>query len=221
MAGEKRLKTKIKRRSAGLVITPPQPRRVEADHPAKLLFKEAIESARSIAEGEAKDEGLVEEMPPPPLMASAAEEVDATTENHNPLRIFKELKGGTVAKERGPVPAVQEQSLSIQPNDSFEDHFKQWKPFLPEAQMYVLEALFKMTHAVGSDRCLTSMPKLAAAAGVSERQTYNVVRELENHGFIERTETFNTPTKKGTVFRLHLTRRGSHPNADRRHHVGD
>lgn len=87
--------------------------------------------------------------------------------------------------------------------------------------MYILEALYNMTHAVGADRCLTSMPKLAAAAGVSERQTYNVVKELEKHGFIERPETFNTPTKKGTIFRLNLTRQTTPMGANRRYHYGD
>jgi DNA-binding Lrp family transcriptional regulator len=77
-----------------------------------------------------------------------------------------------------------------------------------------------MTHATGVAECLTSMPKLAAAAGVSERQTYNVVKELERNGFIERPETFNTPTKKGTVFRLLLSRRTT-PSPERRYHFGD
>jgi hypothetical protein len=111
-------------------------------------------------------------------------------------------------------PARREQS------GAFEGHFGQWRPFLSDGEMCVLEALFQMTHAVGSDHCLTSMPRIAAAAGISERQTYNVVRGLEKYGFIERPETFNTPTKKGTVFRLHLTRL-AHPGADRRYHYED
>ena len=102
----------------------------------------------------------------------------------------------------------------------FDAHFGQWRPFLSEAQMCVLEALYNMTHAKGVSECLTSMPKLAAAAGVSERQTYNVVKELERTGFIERPETFNTPTKKGTVFRLLLSRRTT-PGPERRYHFGD
>ena len=86
--------------------------------------------------------------------------------------------------------------------------------------MCVLEALFNMTHAKSISECLTSMPKLSAAAGVSVRQTYNVVKDLENAGFIERPETFNTPTKKGTVFRLLLIRRTT-PGPERRYYLGD
>ena len=55
MAREKRAKTKIKRRSAGLVITPPAPRPVASDHPARLLFKDAIESAKASTETDLTD----------------------------------------------------------------------------------------------------------------------------------------------------------------------
>ena len=222
MAGDRRVKTKIKRRSAGLVITPPQPRRVEADHPAKLLFREAIESAKVAPGGAVKEGELVGEITSDsPISLTTAAEANTIIEKSNPLQIFKELKGRTSAKERAPTPVVDEQSHLAQLNNSFEGHFEQWRPFLSEAQMCLLEALFKMTHALGGDHCLTSMPKLAAAAGISERQTYNVVKELEKHGFIERPETFNTPTKKGTIFRLHLTRQAPHSNANRRYHFGD
>ncbi len=104
---------------------------------------------------------------------------------------------------------------------AFEEHFARWRPFLTEGQICVLEALYNLTHALGSDRCFTSMPKLASAAGISERQVYNVVKGLEKYGFVERPETFNTPTKKGTIFLLHLTRLVSPSDADRQYHYGD
>jgi DNA-binding MarR family transcriptional regulator len=125
----------------------------------------------------------------------------------------------TVTEVTTPRAKVREE-ISSSAAGAFEAHFGQWRPFLSEAQMYVLEALYNMTHAKGVSECLTSMPKLAAAAGVSERQTYNVVKELERNGFIERPETFNTPTKKGTVFRLLLSRRTT-PGPERRYYFGD
>jgi DNA-binding MarR family transcriptional regulator len=112
------------------------------------------------------------------------------------------------------------EEISSSDAGTFDAHFGQWKPFLSEAQMCVLEALYNMTHAKGAAECLTSMPKLAAAAGISERQTYNVVKELERNGFIERPETFNTSTTKGTIFRLLLSRRTT-PGPKRRYHFGD
>lgn len=228
MAREKRAKTKIKRRSPGLVITPPAPRPVASDHPARLLFKDAIESAKASSETD-----LTETYAAP--KAEAAEPVEPAIQapktapaveapRAEPLQIFKEFKSQTEAprQEEPPLKATKvETERRREHSDAFESIFGQWRPFLSEAQMYILEALYNMTHAVGTDRCLTSMPKLAAAAGVSERQTYNVVKELERHGFIERPETFNTPTKKGTIFRLNLTRQTAPSGANRRYHYGD
>lgn len=233
MTNEKRPKPKIKRRPPGLVITPPVPRPVGEDHPARLLFREAIESSKeTVVEPAAEDvrepagtSTHVEEAPPASLPQAQAE----------PLQIFKELREAATApdelahaaaREAAPapeavVPRAEAGEATTPPvTGVFDAHFGQWRPFLSEAQMCVLEALYNMTHAKGVSECLTSMPKLAAAAGVSERQTYNVVKELERTGFIERPETFNTPTKKGTVFRLLLSRRTT-PGPERRYHFGD
>lgn len=227
MAREKRVKTKIKRRSAGLVITPPAPRPVASDHPARLLFKDAIASAKA-----STDAGLVEKESASEIVKSldsasvapTVVEVKPTIETSRaePLQIFKELKGQTEApREQRPLPPRVETARPRERSAAFEEHFGVWRPFLTEGQMCVLEALYNMTHAKGTDSCMSSMPKLSAASGVSERQTYNVVKELEKHGFIERPETFNTPTKKGTIFRLHLTRRATTAVPDRHYHYED
>jgi DNA-binding MarR family transcriptional regulator len=232
MSNDKRPKPKIKRRPPGLVITPPAPRPVGEDHPARLLFREAIESSKeTAAELGAADvrevvepSALEDEAAPAPLSQTQAES----------LQIFRELREAAAAPDEMAGAAVREtatvtevppwaevrEEISSPAAGAFEAHFGQWRPFLSEAQICVLEALYNMTHAKGVSECLTSMPKLAAAAGVSERQTYNVVKELERNGFIERPETFNTPTKKGTVFRLLLSRRTT-PGPERRYYFGD
>lgn len=228
MTNEKRPKPKIKRRPPGLVIAPPAPRPVGEDHPARLLFREAIESAKEPSvetPDTVEPTAHVEEAIPDSLPLAQVE----------PLQIFKELREAAVVVEEPADTVVEEVSAETEevtlPDEvreetfssdrsAFDAHFGQWKPFLTEAQMCVLEALYNMTHAEGADECLTSMPKLAAASGVSERQTYNVVRELERNGFIERPMTFNTPTKKGTVFRLLLSRRTT-PGPERQYHYGD
>jgi hypothetical protein len=219
MAREKRAKTKIKRRSAGLVITPPAPRPVASDHPARLLFKDAIESAKASTETDLTEPAAaaISDNPESAGTASSVVEVKPTAE---PLQIFKELKGQVEAPQEERPPRV-ETAPPRERSVAFEGHFGQWRPFLTEGQMCILEALYDMTHAKGTDTCMSSMPKLAAASGVSERQTYNVVKELERHGFIERPETFNTPTKKGTIFRLHLNRRATLTVPDRHYHYED
>jgi hypothetical protein len=105
---------------------------------------------------------------------------------------------------------------------SFGDFSKRWAPILRSGQMSVCRVLFEQTYEVGQMECFTSMPKLAAAAGLKERQCYNVVAQLELLGFIERPEIFNTPTKKGTVFRLFLTpQEPTTTGPNRRYHIGE
>src|SRR5215207_868393 len=97
MTNEKRPKPKIKRRPPGLVITPPVPRPVGEDHPARLLFREAIESTRVPAAEEpsadvATDVELLaekEEATLPSLPQPQAE----------PLQIFKELREAAGVEE--------------------------------------------------------------------------------------------------------------------------
>jgi hypothetical protein len=216
MSQPKREKVKIKRRAAGLVITPPSPRPVKADDPSRMLFKDAIASAKSSSIEENRTNTKVKSI------GSLEKETAplAVVKEIETLQVFREIKESKGASRRS------EESAQHIENDQestgvFDDYFGQWRPYLPQAQVCVLEALFNMSHALEMNECLTSMPKLAAAAGISERQTYNVVKELEKNGFLERSETFNTPTKKGTIFRLFLTRQKATDLANRRYHFSD
>lgn len=103
---------------------------------------------------------------------------------------------------------------------TFAEFSRRWSPILRSGQMGICRALFEMTYASGQTECFTSMPKLALAAGIKERQCYNVVGQLELLGFIERPDIFNTPTQKGTVFRLHLEPRPPSSTSERRYHIG-
>jgi hypothetical protein len=103
----------------------------------------------------------------------------------------------------------------------FERYFGEWKPFLTYGQISVLEALFDMTHAQEQAECFTSNAKIARAAGISARQTSAILKDLEHFGFIARLETFNTRTKKGTVFHLYLTRQPTPASVKRVYHLED
>ena len=103
---------------------------------------------------------------------------------------------------------------------TFAEFSKRWSPILRSGQMSVCRALFEMTFEVGLSECFTSMPRLAEASGLKERQCYNVVGQLELLGFIERPEIFNTPTQKGTIFRLNIEPRPPSDRAERRYHIG-
>jgi hypothetical protein len=119
-----------------------------------------------------------------------------------------------VSSARASVAANQEQSIT------FAEFSRRWSPILRSGQMSICRALFEMTYDAGLTECFTSMPRLAEAAGLKERQCYNVVGQLELLGFIERPEIFNTPTQKGTVFRLNLEPRPPTERAERRYHIG-
>lgn len=115
--------------------------------------------------------------------------------------------------------ATSEVAAEAQPI-TFAEFSRRWSPILRSGQMSICRALFEMTYEVGLTECFTSMPRLAEAAGLKERQCYNVVGQLELLGFIERPEIFNTPTQKGTVFRLNVEPRPPSDRAERRYHIG-
>lgn len=116
----------------------------------------------------------------------------------------------------GVLPEVAAEAQSI----TFAEFSRRWSPILRSGQMGVCRALFEMTYEAGLTECFTSMPRLAEAAGLKERQCYNVVGQLELLGFIERPEIFNTPTQKGTIFRLNVEPRPPSDRAERRYHIG-
>jgi hypothetical protein len=119
------------------------------------------------------------------------------------------------------VSAIKNDELSAEsPAVNFAEFSRRWSPILRSGQMGVCRALFEMTYGVGLAECFTSMPKLAEAAGLKERQCYNVVGQLELLGFIERPEVFNTSTQKGTIFRLHMEPRPPASRTERRYHIG-
>jgi hypothetical protein len=125
-----------------------------------------------------------------------------------------------VISNAGVLVAIEDESDAESPTISFAEFSRRWSPILRSGQMGICRALFEMTYEVGQAECFTSMPKLAEAAGLKERQCYNVVGQLELLGFIERPEIFNTSTQKGTIFRLHMEPRPPAVRAERRYHIG-
>ena len=105
--------------------------------------------------------------------------------------------------------------------ETFETFSARWSAILRPGQLKVCRALFEMSYALGRADCFTSMPKLAEAAGLKERQCYYVVAQLEALGFVERPEIFNTSTLKGTVFQLHAEPLPASARAARLYYVGN
>lgn len=202
-------KTKPVRRVAGRskFRLPERPSRVAETSPLREILQEA----------KAQEEALISAAPPPTPNTPAKQIAGVgRAPNRGGQRTPARNIAGVV-ETVVPLPPVV---AGEPPPASFAEFSKRWSPILRSGQMSVCRILFELTHAVGRTECFTSMPKLAASAGLKERQCYNVVAQLEQLGFIERPEIFNTPTKKGTVFRLFLSPQDLSPGENRRYHIG-
>jgi hypothetical protein len=202
-------KTKPERRVAGKskFRLPERPPRVVEINPLREILEEA----------KAQEEALTKPSPqtrttPAKRIAGVVQSSNTVAHNDTPARnIAGVSRSGTTSSTPAP-----DKITTI----SFGDFSKRWSPILRSGQMSVCRVLFEMTYEVGQTECFTSMPKLATAAGLKERQCYNVVGQLELLGFIERPEIFNTPTKKGTIFRLFLTPQSPAAGSNRQYHIG-
>ena len=201
-------KTKPERRVAGKskFRLPDRPPRVVETNPLREILQEA----------KAQEEALIKPLPeaqatPAKRIAGVGQSAKTGARDTPAQNIAGVVEPGS----RKSTPALDKAAAV-----SFRDFSKRWSPILRSGQMSVCRVLFDMTYEVGQTECFTSMPKLAAAAGMKERQCYNVVAQLELLGFIERPEIFNTPNKKGTVFRLFLAPQPPSSGSNRRYHIG-
>lgn len=184
------------------------PRPVE-ENPLRDLLREA----------KAQEEALTTPPPPPRRPPTPAKRIAGVKQA--PLAIAGHAPEAAAAVRPQPdLAPVSPAAAAPAVPFPFAEFSKRWAPILRSGQMGVCRVLFELTHEQGQIECFTSMPKLAAAAGLKERQCYNVVAQLEMLGFIERPEIFNTPTRKGTVFRLHLEPQPPAARAERRYHIG-
>jgi hypothetical protein len=201
-------KTKPERRVAGKskFRLPERPPRVVETNPLREILQEA----------KAQEEALAK--PAPQVHTTPAKRIAGVRQSsnaaarHTPAQniagvVRPDIVGSTLAPDK--VAAI-----------TFGDFSRRWSPILRSGQMSVCRVLFDMTYEVGQTECFTSMPKLAAAAGLKERQCYNVIAQLELLGFVERPEIFNTQTKKGTIFRLFLSPQTPAAESNRRYHIG-
>lgn len=202
-------KTKPERRVAGKnkFRLPDRPPRVVEINPLRDILEEAKAQEEALTKPSSQTRNT-----PARRIAGVAQSSNTAAHNTTPA---PNIAGVSSRLTAGTTPAPDKADTV-----SFGDFSKRWSPILRSGQMSVCRVLFEMTYEVGRTECFTSMPKLATAAGLKERQCYNVVGQLELLGFIERPEVFNTPTKKGTIFRLFLTPQSPAAESNRRYHIG-
>jgi predicted transcriptional regulator len=76
---------------------------------------------------------------------------------------------------------------------------------LKNSDKAVLKYLYEMIHTSDGQICTASIPKIAVACGISERQVQISTRRLINAGLIERVGyDFNNPdrSKRGTIYKM-------------------
>lgn len=203
-------KAKPQRRVAGrskFRLPERQPRAAETN-PLRELLQEAKAQEEALASAAAEGKRHT-----PAKQIAGVSRSPRVVVRHTPA---KNVAG--VSTKAAPSPAAG--AVELAPT-SFAEFSKRWSPILRSGQMSVCRVLFELTHAVGEAECFTSMPRLAESAGLKERQCYNVVAQLEQLGFIERPEIFNTPSKKGTVFRLFLSPHDPPAESNRLYHIGE
>lgn len=88
-------------------------------------------------------------------------------------------------------------------------------------KLRICEVLYDNTYAVGRETFFTSYEKLAKLAGLEKKQCAINVKQLESLGFIERLNIYNTATKQGTDFKLHLEQLPPNARRSPRHHYYD
>lgn len=88
-------------------------------------------------------------------------------------------------------------------------------------KLRICRVLFNNSHAVGKESFFTSYEKLAKLANLEKKQCAINVRQLEKLGFVERLHIFNTATKQGTIFKLHLNQLSPDARRSPQHHQYD
>lgn len=88
-------------------------------------------------------------------------------------------------------------------------------------KLRICQVLYDNTYGAGQDTFFTSYEKLAKLTGLEKKQCAINVKQLESLGFVERLNIYNTATKQGTEFRLHLEQLPPQARRAPRHHYYD
>ena len=88
-------------------------------------------------------------------------------------------------------------------------------------KLRICQVLYDNTYAAEQDTFFTSYEKLAKLTGLEKKQCAINVKQLESLGFVERLNIYNTATRQGTEFRLHLEQLPPQARSAPSHHYYD
>ena len=107
----------------------------------------------------------------------------------------------------------------------FDDFVARWNFVLRSGgragKLRICQVLYENTYGIGQDTFFTSYEKLARLTGLEKKQCAINIKQLESLGFVERVNIYNTATKQGTEFKLHLEQLSPSTRRVPRHHYYD
>ncbi len=108
---------------------------------------------------------------------------------------------------------------------TFDDFVARWGFILRSGgragKLRICQTLYESTYGAGQETFFTSYEKLARLTGLEKKQCAINVKQLEGLGFIERVNIYNTATRQGTEFKLHLEQLPPSARRSPQHHYYD
>jgi hypothetical protein len=172
--------------------SPPTPRPLPKEHPARDMFRVAPEPSQQESEVQAHTPPVeIPESPPVKAEPSAPAQLEAAP---------------VISEEIAVAASVPLPSLGAHGATSFDAFFAQWKDalHLHKGEIKVLRVLFSQTHELGKGECQTTQASLAASAQLKKRQCQNVVASLIKRGLIDKIDLENKDNNRGLIIRVHL-----------------
>lgn len=170
--------------------SPPTPRPLPREHPARDMFR--VEPEESQQESE---------LHTPPIEIAEVAPIKAKP----PALPQSEISPVISSKiaEAAPVPLPLP---GAHVSTSFDTFFVQWKDalHLHKGEIKVLRVLFSLTHEIGKSECQTTQATLAASAQLQKRQCQNVVASLIKRGLIDKIDLENKDNNRGLIIRVYL-----------------
>jgi hypothetical protein len=138
-----------------------------------------------------------------------------------PVRRFDEARAESLT------PTAAREATTTAPSAlmTFEEFVARWGFILRSGgrtgKLRICQVLYENTYGAGQDTFFTSYEKLAKLTDLEKKQCAINIKQLEGLGFVERVNIYNTATRQGTEFKLHLEQLP--PNARRSppHHYYD
>jgi hypothetical protein len=184
----------------------------------------AADDARRVAEPSSDDESAAQTRPEPASQTKLQPRAQA-----EPV-LVRRLDD---ARAESRVPAASRETAEVGKSATalpvapmtFDEFVARWGFILRSGgragKLRICQVIYENTFGTGQEKYFTSYEKLAKLTDLEKKQCAINVKQLETLGFIERLNIYNTATKQGTEFKLHLEQLPPDARRVPRHHYYD